>query len=145
MMKFFILAFVALSVDFSECKDVLKEEAIEEAITPEAALKDFFNITKEDMDAKCDKTDEIDDRISKLDEAFSKMNEATINLAMENKKAKQSSAGNYEGYKALCEKNDAFTQAKTNVIKTALPCVTDDKMSELLQFAMTKSCGRLKN
>lgn len=97
------------------------------------------------MDATCDKTAEINNRPDKLDEAFSKINEATINLAIANKKAKLSSGGNYEGYKALCEKSDAFTQAKTNVIKAALPCVTDEKLSELLQFAMTKSCGRLKN
>ncbi|XP_033226169.1 uncharacterized protein LOC117178799 [Belonocnema kinseyi] len=136
-----IFALMAISSGFSEPENLEKED-----IDVKPALKQYFNITDE-MGADCEVVDENKD--SKLQEALfsdEKLIMDVLDKVMS--EAKNSREGTDEDYddliKTHCLNNDEFQNEKINIIETALPCIEEEKLSELLQWTMNYTCRKIK-
>lgn len=100
------------------------------------------------MSAKCDKVD-VKTRWDNVVTTFlSFQNVAEGIFADVLKEAKKSMNATDDVYNAIikthCLNNDAIKNSKTNVIETALPCVTKEKLAETLKNTVTISCEEMK-
>ncbi|XP_033208602.1 uncharacterized protein LOC117167635 [Belonocnema kinseyi] len=120
MMKLLVFALVALSVGSALplAADLGDSEAPETKPTPKDVLQKLFNITDDDLNQKCDNSDDDDQvRWEKVRQALIDLHDAEVKARRANKSPKH-----------------CVRKAQVNVIKAALPCVQDDKVADSLEF-----------
>ncbi|XP_033227886.1 uncharacterized protein LOC117179847 [Belonocnema kinseyi] len=105
-------------------------------------------MTEEDFSEKCDKVNDKtrwDKVLTDLLNVQTVANSLIADVEKEAKKSEKATDDVYnELFKTHCLDNVAFKTAKTNVIKTASPCVTENRLAEILKYSMSYSCDKYK-
>ncbi|XP_033226209.1 uncharacterized protein LOC117178824 [Belonocnema kinseyi] len=144
MMKFLLLALMALSLGFAVSGDpqiCLGEQFLK------VILQAYYNVKESDMMTDC-KID-MKNRWTNIEKAiltFEELTQSVVNdLANGAKKVNKVTDEVYENLiKARCMKNDSYQRAKLNVYKKALPCMKKDKLSAIMQDSMFANCQNIK-
>lgn len=130
---------------FSQSQDV--QRCVGEDLL-KVILKTYYNLKGKDLEAIC-----ICDSNTKwfaVEIALLRVQELTncviTDVANEEKKTPNVTNKDYDNLvEARCLQNNVLKNSKLNLYRTALPCMSDDKRSELLEKHMSAACENIKN
>ncbi|XP_033229084.1 uncharacterized protein LOC117180704 [Belonocnema kinseyi] len=135
MMKFLVLALIAISVVSGTRLPAVKGKAQDTKIT----LQTLFNMSNRDFRDNCEIG--IRTRLRNAEKAHMDLSNAYRIIKMEAQRRFNTSSKEYYVYlKEKCLSSQVITEAKIRMIKAALPCASEEKVAKHLKYSESHVC-----